>query len=54
MLANILEMVLHYNAHQEEEAKDLFKRLRFKEHMYKVKLERNYYHNKNIKLQKIS
>ena len=38
---------LHYNAHQEEEAKDLFKR--FKEHLSKVKLERNYY-NKNIKL----
>ena len=38
---------LHYNAHQEEEAKDLLKR--FKEHLSKVKLERNYY-NKNTKL----
>ena len=38
---------LHYNAHQEEEAKDLLKR--FKEHLSKAKLERNYY-NKNTKL----
>jgi len=38
---------LHYNTCQEEEAKDLLKR--FKEHLSKVKLERNYY-NKNIKL----
>jgi hypothetical protein len=38
---------LHYNARQEEEAKDLLKR--FKEHLYKTKLERNYY-NKNTKL----
>ena len=35
---------LHYNARQEEEAKDLLKR--FKEHLSKAKLERNYY-NKN-------
>ena len=35
---------LHYNAHQEEEAKDLLKR--FKEHLSKAKVERNYY-NKN-------
>ena len=38
---------LHYNAHQEEEAKDLLKR--FKEHLSKARLERNYY-NKNTKL----
>jgi len=38
---------LHYNAHQEDEAKDLLKR--FKEHLFKTKLERNYY-NKNTKL----
>ena len=38
---------LHYNAHQEEEAKELLKR--FKEHLSKAKLERNYY-NKNTKL----
>src|SRR5437588_7908068 len=38
---------LHYNAHQKEEAKDLLKR--FKEHLVKAKLERNYY-NKNTKL----
>ena len=38
---------LHYNAHQEEEAKDLLKR--FKEHLSKAKVERNYY-NKNAKL----
>ena len=35
---------LHYNAHQEEEAKDPLKS--FKEHLSKAKLERNYY-NKN-------
>jgi len=29
---------LHYNAHQEEEAKDLLKR--FKEHLSKAKLEK--------------
>src|SRR3954453_10494925 len=39
--------VLHYNARQEEEAKDLLKR--YKEHLAKAKLERNYY-NKNTKL----
>ncbi|CAI2173329.1 18012_t:CDS:2 [Funneliformis geosporum] len=38
---------LHYNARQEEEAKDLLKR--FKEHLFKAKSERNYY-NKNTKL----
>src|SRR4051812_15251211 len=38
---------LHYNAHQEEEAKDLLKK--FKEHLSKAKLERIYY-NKNTKL----
>ena len=38
---------LHYNACQEEEAKDLLKRS--KEHLSKAKLERNYY-NKNTKL----
>ena len=38
---------LHYNAHQEREAKDLLKR--FKEHLSKAKVERNYY-NKNTKL----
>src|SRR6185369_16168884 len=38
---------LHYNARQEEEAKNLLKR--FKEHLSKAKLERNYY-NKNTKL----
>ena len=38
---------LHYNARQEEEAKDLLKR--FKEHLSKAKVERNYY-NKNTKL----
>ena len=38
---------LHYNACQEEEAKDLLKR--FKEHLSKAKLERNYYY-KNTKL----
>jgi hypothetical protein len=38
---------LHYNARQEEEAKDLLKR--FKEHLSKARLERNYY-NKNTKL----
>jgi len=38
---------LHYNAHQEDEAKDLLKR--FKEYLFKAKLERNYY-NKNTKL----
>ena len=38
---------LHYNAHQEEEAKDLL--IKFKEHLSKAKLERNYY-NKNTKL----
>src|SRR5436190_90692 len=38
---------LHYNARQEEEAKDLLKR--FKEHLSKAKLERNCY-NKNTKL----
>ncbi|CAI2168733.1 4437_t:CDS:1, partial [Funneliformis geosporum] len=38
---------LHYNARQEDEAKYLIKR--FKEHLSKVKLERNYY-NKNTKL----
>ena len=37
---------LHYNAHKEE-AKDLLKK--FKEHLVKAKLERNYY-NKNTKL----
>jgi hypothetical protein len=38
---------LHYNARQEEEAKELLKR--FKEHLSKAKVERNYY-NKNTKL----
>jgi hypothetical protein len=39
---------LHYNACQEEEeAKNLLKR--FKEHLSKAKVERNYY-NKNTKL----
>ena len=38
---------VQYNAHQEEEAKDLLKR--FKEHLSKAKIERNYY-NKNTKL----
>src|SRR5947199_474982 len=38
---------LHYNACQEEEAKELLKR--FKEHLSKARLERNYY-NKNTKL----
>src|SRR5687767_3421242 len=38
---------LHYNAHQEEETKELLKR--FKEHLSKAKVERNYY-NKNTKL----
>jgi hypothetical protein len=32
---------LHYNARQEEEAKELLKR--FKEHLSKAKVERNYY-----------
>src|SRR3954467_11706910 len=38
---------LQYNARKEEEAKDLLKK--FKEHLIKAKLERNYY-NKNTKL----
>ena len=38
---------LQYNAHQEEEAKDLLKN--FKDHLAKAKIERNYY-NKNTKL----
>ena len=38
---------LQYNARKEDEAKDLLKR--FKEHLVKAKLERNYY-NKNTKL----
>ena len=38
---------LHYNARQEGEAKELLKR--FKEHLSKARLERNYY-NKNTKL----
>ena len=38
---------LQYNAHQEQEAKDLLKK--FKDHLTKAKLERNYY-NKNTKL----
>src|SRR5207249_807312 len=38
---------LQYNARKEEEAKDLLKR--YKEHLVKAKLERNYY-NKNTKL----
>ena len=38
---------LQYNAHKEEEAKDLLKK--YKEHLVKAKLERNYY-NKNTKL----
>ena len=37
---------LQYNARKEEEAKDLLKR--YKEHLVKAKLERNYY-NKNTK-----
>ena len=39
---------LQYNAHKEE-AKDLLKK--YKEHLVKAKLERNYY-NKNTKLAK--
>jgi len=35
------------NAHKEEEAKDLLKK--YKEHLVKAKLERNYHH-KNTKL----
>src|SRR5205823_3431745 len=38
---------LQYNAHKEEEAKYLLKK--YKEHLVKAKLERNYY-NKNTKL----
>ena len=38
---------LQYNARKEEEAKDLLKK--FKEHLVKAKLERNYY-TKNTKL----
>ncbi|CAI2180717.1 352_t:CDS:2, partial [Funneliformis geosporum] len=38
---------LQYNARKEEEARDLLKK--FKEHLVKAKLERNYY-NKNTKL----
>ena len=38
---------LQYNARKEEEAKDLLKK--FKEHLLKAKLEKNYYH-KNTKL----
>jgi len=38
---------LQYNARKEEEAKDLLKK--FKEHLVKAKLERNYY-NKNTRL----
>ncbi|CAI2176482.1 9898_t:CDS:2 [Funneliformis geosporum] len=38
---------LYDNTHQEKKAKDLLKR--FKEHLSKVKVERNYY-NKNTKL----
>src|SRR6185312_12008334 len=38
---------LQYNTRKEEEAKDLLKK--FKEHLVKAKLERNYY-NKNTKL----
>src|SRR5581483_8534526 len=39
--------LLQYNARKEEEAKDLLKK--YKEHLVKAKLERNYY-NKNTKL----
>ncbi|KAG9287444.1 hypothetical protein G9A89_023816 [Geosiphon pyriformis] len=38
---------LQYNARKEEETKDLLKK--YKEHLVKAKLERNYY-NKNTKL----
>ena len=38
---------LQYNARKEEEAKDLLKK--YKEHLVKAKLKRNYY-NKNTKL----
>src|SRR6266480_3919154 len=38
---------LHYNAHKEEEVKDLLKK--YKDHLTKARLERNYY-NKNTKL----
>src|SRR5437773_12099376 len=38
---------LQYNARKEEKAKDLLKK--YKEHLVKAKLERNYY-NKNTKL----
>ena len=38
---------LQYKTHQEEEAKNLMKK--FKDHLAKAKLERNYYH-KNTKL----
>ncbi|KAG9291284.1 hypothetical protein G9A89_021786 [Geosiphon pyriformis] len=38
---------LQYNARKEEEARDLLKK--YKEHLVKAKLERNYY-NKNTKL----
>src|SRR5687767_2165130 len=37
---------LHYNAHKGEEVKDLLKK--YKDHLAKTKLERNYY-NKNTK-----
>jgi len=46
-LSAISTINVHYNARQEGEAKDLLKR--FKEHLSKAKLERNYY-NKNTKL----
>ena len=42
---------LQYNAREEEEARDLLKR--YKEHLVKAKLKRNYY-NKNTKLAEIS
>jgi len=38
---------LQYNIHKEEEAKDLL--IKYKKHLAKVKLERNYY-NQNTKL----
>ena len=38
---------LHYNTYKEEEVKDLLKK--YKDHLAKAKLERNYY-NKNTKL----
>jgi hypothetical protein len=41
---------LQYNARQEEEAKELL--TKFKNHLAKAKLERNYY-NKNTKLAEV-